>query len=105
MSTEYINNMTVSADGRFYSPTGRECEFMRYPFTLRSVFLEEPEQITDRDDLREFLIRHKDAGASFSINDVLDWVEDQKTWSGSFRRSIHDRVCSQMLDEGCIYLG
>ena len=97
--------MTVSSDGRFYSPTGNECVFARYPFSLRSVFLEDTAKIEGRDDLREFLIRHKDAGAVFDINDVLDWMDDQKTWSGSFRQSKHASVARRMIDEGCIYLG
>jgi len=80
--TDYISNMCLSADGRFYSHHGRECEFLRYPFTLRGQVSGRSRRIKTADDLRRFLVVEKDAGAVFSINDVLEWVADQTTWSG-----------------------
>lgn len=79
---DVISNMRLSPDGRFFSHHGGECEYLRYPFTLRGQVSGRSRQIQNADDLRRFLIAEKDDGAVFNINDVLERVEDQTTWSG-----------------------
>jgi len=74
--------MSVDRLGRFFSPAKREVEYLRYPFTLSSQITGEQARIKNRDDLRRFLIAHKDAGATFDIAAILCWIDDQTTWSG-----------------------
>ncbi|MEP5630379.1 MAG: hypothetical protein ABJP79_00705 [Tateyamaria sp.] len=102
---DYISNMSLSADGRFYSHHGRECEFIRYPFTLTSLVSGKVKRINNRDDLRRFLIDHNDAGAVCDINGVLDWIQDQSTWNGTAKVSRHEYQVRQMVAPGFLFLG
>ena len=102
--SDYVENMSIDRLGRFFSPAKREVEFLRYPFTLTSQISGTAARIKDRDELLRFLIAHKDAGASFDIGGVLNWVDDQSAWSGHEAVNRHTAAL-QGMDESMIYLG
>ncbi len=103
--SDYAENMSVDRSGRFFSPSQREVEYLRYPFTLTSQISGVVKRIKNRDDLRQFLIAEKDDGAVFDIGDILDWVDDQTTWNGTTKISKHEYQIRQMVDPGFLFLG